>query len=368
MRDDLAVDVAIVGAGPAGSACAISLRAHAPSLSVALIEASRFDTPRPGETLSPAARPLLEHLGLFAAFRAAGHAEVHGTSAAWGGEGAEDNDFIFLARGPGWHLDRARFDAMLAEHAAARGATLLLGASVVWGQASACPWHLRLSDGRTVESRFLVDATGGAALATRFRGARVETFDQLVSFGRFFDDDAAAERRTIVEAFADGWWYTAGLPGGRRFVACMTDGATARRLRLRDAAFWMRLLEAMPLVGGIAREAKPCGDITARACGSQRLDVAAGDDWLAAGDAASRFDPLSSQGITKALRSGVFASYAIADRLTGGDMRGIRRYDRFIRSEFDSYLRTRAEVYRHEQRWPQSEFWNNKQGERGHHA
>jgi choline dehydrogenase-like flavoprotein len=40
MRDDLAVDVAIVGAGPAGSACAISLRAHAPSLSVALIERS----------------------------------------------------------------------------------------------------------------------------------------------------------------------------------------------------------------------------------------------------------------------------------------------------------------------------------------
>jgi flavin-dependent dehydrogenase len=129
----------------------------------------------------------------------------------------------------------------------------------------------------------------------------------------------------------------------------------------------------MPLVGGIAREARPCGPIAARACGSQRLDVAAGADWIAAGDAASRFDPLSSQGITKALRSGVFASYAVADLLTRGDSRGIRRYQRFIRSEFDSYLRTRAQVYAQEQRWPQSEFWSsrgehNPQQERGHHA
>src|SRR5437667_6245844 len=109
------VDVAIIGAGPAGSACAISLRDRAPSLSVALIEASRFDAPRAGETLSPAARPLLEHLGIFAAFRSAGHAEVHGTTASWGDAAAQDNDYIFHARGPGWHLDRARFDAMLAE-------------------------------------------------------------------------------------------------------------------------------------------------------------------------------------------------------------------------------------------------------------
>jgi flavin-dependent dehydrogenase len=349
------VDVAIAGAGPAGSACAISLRQRVPSLSVALIEASRFDLPRHGETLSPAARPLLDQLGVFEEFRAAGHAEAHGTAAAWGDASLQDNDFLFLARGPGWHLDRTRFDAMLAGHAATRGATLLLGTAIRGARRGAEEWDLDLG-GHSVTARFLVDATGNAAVATRFCGARAVAFDRLVSFGKFFEDRTAADPRTIVETFADGWWYTAALPGQRRFVACMTDSAVARRLRLRDAASWTRQLEAMPFVGRIACAAHDSAPIVARACGSQRLDAAAGADWIAAGDAASRFDPLSSQGITKALRCGVFASYAIADHL-GGDTRGLRRYQRFIRSEFDAYLRTRAKVYGDERRWPQSEFW-----------
>jgi flavin-dependent dehydrogenase len=356
MTADLDADVAIIGAGPAGSACAISLRTRMPSLSVALIEASAFDVPRAGETLSPAARPLLEHLGVFDTFRSSGHAEVHGTTASWGDPSPHDNDFLFHARGPGWHLDRTRFDAMLAENAASRGATLLTGAAVTSTRRVDDRWHLDLAGGRTIAARFLVDTTGSAAIARRFCGARIVAFDHLVSFGRFFHDDTNADPRTIVEAFADGWWYTAALPGKRRFVACMTDSGVARRLHLHDAAAWTRLLEAMPLAGRIAGRAD--GPIVARACGSQRLEPAAGSGWIAAGDAASRFDPLSSQGITKALRSGVFASYAIGDLLTNGDTRGMRRYEHFIRAEFDAYLRTRNAIYADEQRWPDSNFWS----------
>jgi flavin-dependent dehydrogenase len=356
------VDVAIVGAGPAGSACAIALRTRMPSLSVALIEASRFDAPRAGETLSPAARPLLEHLGVFETFRAAGHAEVHGTTASWGNAAPHDNDYIFHARGPGWHLDRTRFDAMLAESAASRGAALLCGAAVSSARRADDGWHIDLADGRSIAARFLADTTGNTAIARRFCGARAVVVDHLVSFGRFFDDDGNADPRTIVEAFADGWWYTAALPGKRRFVACMTDSDVARRLHLRDAESWTRLLETMPLTGSFARNApaNPDAAIVARACGSQRLESAAGADWIAAGDAASRFDPLSSQGITKALRSGVFASYALGDQLANGDSRGLRRYERFISSEFDSYLRTRTAIYRDEQRWPENDFWSTR--------
>lgn len=337
------VDVAIAGAGPAGSACAISLCSR---FSVALIEASRFDTPRLGETLSPAARPILRHLGVWPE----GHAEAHGTAAVWGGPTLHENDYLFLARGPGWHLDRARFDRMLAEEAASRGATLLLGVSVLNVRPR---WHLSLSDGSSLEARFLVDATGNASIATRFCGARVIAFDHLISFGRFLEDSSGADPRTIVEAFEDGWWYTAPLPGGRRFVACMTEASIARRLRLHEEASWTRLLSATRVIAPLAGAAS--GPIVARACGSQRLDPAAGPGWIAAGDAASRFDPLSSVGITKALRSGVFASYAL------GDPAGIRRYEHFIRTEFDAYLATRAKVYADEQRW-QNEFWKGRAG------
>ena len=65
--------------------------------------------------------------------------------------------------------------------------------------------------------------------------------------------------------------------------------------------------------------------------------------WLAVGDAASRFDPLSSLGIAKALRSGIFASYASGDWLTRADAAGLRRYRLYIRKEFNRYLETHAQ-------------------------
>ncbi|HEY2321560.1 MAG TPA: NAD(P)/FAD-dependent oxidoreductase [Thermoanaerobaculia bacterium] len=339
-------DVVIIGAGPAGSACALTLRAHAPSLSVALYEASRFETPRLGETLPPAARTLLDQLGVFDAFRAAGHREVYGTASSWGSARPIDNDFVFFAHGPGWHLDRAAFDRMLAEEAEKRGVTLVTGTPVSLPE----------------NARFVVDATGSASIATRTFGARFVTIDHLVSFVRFYESAGESDPRTMVEAFSDGWWYTAALPNGGRVIACMTDADIARRMSLSDEASWQAALDAMPLIAAMARKATGAGGIVARSTESRRLEPPCGEGWLAAGDAASRFDPLSSQGITKALRSGIFAAYAIGDLLTDHTDRGLRGYERFIRAEFEAYRVSRAAHYADEQRWPDREFWMRRGG------
>jgi|KBSSwiStaDraftv2_1062776.scaffolds.fasta_scaffold479824_2 hypothetical protein len=49
---------------------------------------------------------------------------------------------------------------------------------------------------------------------------------------------------------------------------------------------------------------------------SSRLDRVSGDGWLAVDDAAMAFDPLSSQGLTHALASGIRAGEALDCRLT----------------------------------------------------
>src|SRR5213593_4324139 len=54
----LEADVAIVGGGPAGAAAALTLRKYA-GQRVVLLERSRYDGPRAGETASPSLRPLL---------------------------------------------------------------------------------------------------------------------------------------------------------------------------------------------------------------------------------------------------------------------------------------------------------------------
>jgi flavin-dependent dehydrogenase len=351
-------DVAIVGGGPGGAATALALRARAPWLTVALIEASCYETPRIGETLPPPARDILEHLKVWSAFCAQGHRRVYGTSAVWGTPVVLENDFIYMPAGTGWHLDRTAFDAMLAAKAEERGAAVMLNARLRKTERVNEFWRLALSSGRILSARFIVDATGAGVFARR-RGARFVESDRLVGLARYFeggDDDPSA----LVESFEDGWWYTAGLPNGRRMIACMTDADLARRMSLGKTEQWNRLLESMPNIGMKMRGGKPCSPILVRSAESRCLEPAAGDGWLAVGDSASRFDPLSSQGIVKALRSGIFASYAIGDLLLQGDDSGLSRYGRFVREEFKSYTEARTKYYLQEQRWRGSEFWRRR--------
>jgi len=353
-------DVAIVGGGPGGCATALSLRAHAPALGVVLIEASAYERPRIGETLVPPARRVLQHLEVWDAFRAQGHREVQGTTAVWGDSARSDNDFIFARHGAGWHLDRRVFDAMLAEQAERRGVRRLHGVRVTAAARAADSWRLDVAGGTELCARFLVDATGRSAVFARRAGARVAYTDRLVGVARFFQQPAGGDPRTLVEAFAEGWWYTAGLPDGLFVATCMTDADLARRLRLGEPAHWALLLASTAHVGERLRGARPHGPLIVRPAASGQLDPAAGEDWLAVGDAASVFDPLSSQGIFKALRSGTFAAYAIADRLLRADDSGLGRYRVHVREEFESYLRARERYYRAERRWPASEFWNRR--------
>src|SRR5215207_9256946 len=107
-------DVVILGGGPAGAA---------PSLSVALVEQSSYDAPRVGETLPPTVQSVLEQLGVWETFVGQGHVAAYGTCSAWGSDELFDNEFIYHPAGRGWHLDRRRFDRMLAREAAESGVT-----------------------------------------------------------------------------------------------------------------------------------------------------------------------------------------------------------------------------------------------------
>ena len=74
--------VAIVGAGPAGCAAAISLSRLDPELRVCLV--SNGASLEMGQTLSPGAQQLLEQLGCWHSFLAAQFRPAYATRAAWG--------------------------------------------------------------------------------------------------------------------------------------------------------------------------------------------------------------------------------------------------------------------------------------------
>ncbi len=363
-----AVDVVIIGAGPGGSAFALSLQQHAPSLSIVLVEQSNFETPRIGETLPPGVQPLLEQVDAWDAFRAQQHQPAFSTRAAWGRAQFTDNDFLYYTSGTGWILERHQFDAMLARLAANRGAVLLTRSVLYKHWKTHEDFHMlqvQHSDGenRLFRARFVIDASGRKASYARKQGARSLSFDRLIGACGVFSFDSMSDAQTdgaLIEAFAQGWWYTAPLGKESRIVACMTDSDLLKKLGLRHKECWLSLLQdtqeiKKTVAGGILSE-----EPVLRPSASQCLEVLCGDDWLAVGDAACCFDPLSSQGVMKALHSGIFASYAVADSLTRGVRTGLKNYERFIHQEFDIFLQFHAHYYAEEKRWQNQPFWHRR--------
>jgi flavin-dependent dehydrogenase len=357
--NDRTFDVLIAGGGPAGCATALSLRIHAPGLSIALIEQTGYASARPGEVLPGAARKLLENLGIQEAFEREPWRAVHASASAWGAPVLRENHSIYSGSGNGWHLDRAKFDRFLAMQAEASGVEVLTEVRAGNLERTEGGWRLDLAPGPGVQSRFIVDSTGRAASIARQIGAPPVSLDPLIAFSRFFHADAESDPRTLIEAVADGWWYTAALTGNQRVATFMTDPGVARQSRLDRESSWREALAQTQFMESAVPVASSIGNVV-RHAGSSYLEEPAGDNWLAVGDAACAHDPLSGQGITRALRSGILASFAIADSLCGKSSLGIKRYRYLCRHGWYGYLEARRRFYLEEKRWAERSFWRRR--------
>jgi 2-polyprenyl-6-methoxyphenol hydroxylase-like FAD-dependent oxidoreductase len=349
-------DVIILGGGPAGAAAALALarKGHA----VALLVSTPRAAPPIGETVPPEIRVALAQLSLWDAFVAAAHTPSPGTVVIWGNEQAHENDFLFSPYGDGWHLDRAAFDAMLLDAARRAGAETCV-APVVDCRRDGRGWIIRLAGAASagIAARWLIDATGRRAWLTRRAGGKRERADQLVALVRFAQAPRACETRTLIESCAEGWWYAASLPQGRVVAAYFTDAdLLARDLRERER-LWDRGFAGTRLVSGLA----PCFSpgLTTLGAASECALPCAGDGWLAIGDAAQAYDPLSGQGLTKAITSALQAAALIANE-SRNDRASVAEFAAARRHEFEIYLGTQRLHYRREQRWPQHTFWQRR--------
>src|SRR3954452_12046394 len=97
-------DVAVVGGGPAGSAAAGRLARS--GCRVVLLERSRFDAPRVGESLAPSTNPLLTELGVWSRFAGLRPLPSFGTRSVWGGAEPQSHSHLVSRHGCGWHVDR----------------------------------------------------------------------------------------------------------------------------------------------------------------------------------------------------------------------------------------------------------------------
>src|SRR5204863_2365260 len=96
----------------------------------------------------------------------------------------------------------------------------------------------------------------------------------------------------------------------------MTDADNLPGGRERLTEFWTKHLSVTSHIKQIATP-PDTAEVSAWPAESAALDQAHGTGWLAVGDAACSFDPLSSLGIRHALESGTWAASAVDEALHG---------------------------------------------------
>jgi flavin-dependent dehydrogenase len=325
--------IAVVGAGPAGSAAAwhLAVLGH----EVTLIDRAAFPRPKTcGDWITAGAVAELARLGLTPREieRQAGqYAPITRTVlVAPGGRRTES-----AARGPAYCITRLIFDAMLWRHAVAAGCR-------------PARRHVRQIAGDADLGRFdhVVDARGahaGAPNAVALRAYWTVPFDRLAAG----DHDAVRIHADALFRRGYGWLFPVSREAdGIRVNLGVGLWAADNRPGHDVAGFFDRFLRTNPELRRWRDAAEPTRPVGCHVgLGLWRNRVADGDA-LRIGDAANLADPLTGDGIGNALKSGRLVAAAIhgsTDRSEAA-RRWQARHDAEFVPEFRTALAIRASL------------------------
>lgn len=307
--------------------------------------------------------PLMRQLGIYNAFLAEGHEPCYGSCSYWGSPLRGYNDTILSPFGHGWHLNRARYNAFLQQQATARGAIILSGFTYQYAQQTAVGYalHLKHDSGKTevLAADFVVDASGARSVFATEMGSHKIQSKPLVCLALRFKNKAQREVSTLthLESVEAGWWYAARIPGAQLLVTFYTTAETAKILALNQLENWMSLLQKSPNTSSWVAEMTPDDDkLLGFSAPCFQLKNPVGKQWMAIGDAAAAFDPITAQGIIKSTTQGMRAAEIIA-HYSRGAHEALAYFEHEVSNQYVQYTAARQHFYQLEQRWPESIFW-----------
>ena len=366
-------DVGIIGGGPAGASTAAYL-AQA-GLSVVVFEGEVFPREHVGESLVPAAIPVLRETGALDAVDRAGFPRKYG--AAWTSAERRDiprmgfqglvHDFrasevSYSERAQGgverdyaYHVDRGVFDGILLQNAQRLGATVFQGIRVRAVDFDD-PDAVRITCKRGSELidftvGMVVDASGRQTMLGRQLKTKVPdpVFDQYAIHTWFggLDRAALAENALAgsdgVKEHKDDFIYVHFLPIKDSWIwqIPITDtitsiGVVSQKKKFteagsdRDKFFWDCIRSRPDLYEALAngkqlRPLKTEGDY------SYSMSQICGDRYVLVGDAARFVDPIFSSGVSVALNGA---------RLASADIIAARQAGDYTKKRFDTYEST----------------------------
>lgn len=304
-----AVDVLVVGAGPAGSAVAVLLARAGHQ--VRLVDRAAFPRDKAcSEYMSPEAVRILDRLGVVESLERAGAAPLQGTVVTAARGARLDGRFALAGRRPyratGLSVSRRVLDHRLLLAARAAGVEVLERTAVeelLYDGGAVGGVVLRGPDGRSaVRARLTIGADGLRSVVARRLGPRRHLPPTRVAFVAHLDGVADMEHSAELFVGTAGYVGLNPIGGGTTNVALVVPRARAGEARGRAEAFF---LESVASFGPVARrieQASVVRPVLATGPFSAWSGRVTADGAALVGDAADFFDPFTGEGIYSALR------------------------------------------------------------------
>ena len=334
-------DVAIVGAGPAGSSAAIHLARK--GYSVALLDKEQFPREKLcGDFLNPINWPVLRELEVDREILARSHEKVTTFRfTALSGEEAE----VPLPRSKdgtvfGLGLRRFDLDYVLLQKAESEGAKDFQECKLIEIKPESQSWLLRFDRAGVIEelqARVLIGADGRNSWVAHRLGmaGRAAMQGRAIGFQLRLQCTNAMDGKVEIHLFPGGYAGVVGL-GGNTLNLCLA----VDRDRLQHHRSLRQLIEHClslnPHLAAILHRSEPVGEARSVYPVYFPPRRSYGHRVLLVGDAARVNEPVTGEGIYFALKSGALAARTIDEAFRTRNFSGshLRSYERECRSAF----------------------------------
>jgi flavin-dependent dehydrogenase len=199
---------------------------------------------------------------------------------------------------------------------------------------------------QTITGRVVVDATGRNRAVLKHLGVASNSFDDQIALSchlPYFKHPKLIHR-VFVELFENGWGIVSSLNEQINGMTLYTKKRSPILPQLKDYGNWKELLSNTKLLKDFLSDDLERKVIGGKANSSKALQIT-GSNWLAIGDAAMAFDPLSSHGISNAIYCANVASNAIESYVANDTIATFQNYDDTICDIFNEYFKQKSNLY-----------------------